>query len=152
MSSGRTALQLARIPALLMVLWSAAGPAEAKTRAIAHVSLEDYRLAWALIALLSLVFVVVMLGGRRRRHPWVVLAVEGAVAGVVALVPPLDWVTWFGVGGSWVTAMGGGFAQALAMAWLGVVGVQAFHQLREAPEAVSPPGGRDTASPAQAGR
>jgi hypothetical protein len=151
-SAGRTALQLARIPALLMLLWAAAWPAEVKTRGIARVSLEDYRLAWALIALLSLAFVVVMLAGRRRWHPWVVLAVEGAVAGVVAFVPPIDWVTWFGVGGSWVTAMGGGFAQGLAMAWLGVVGLRAFHQLREAPEGVPAPGGGVTASATQAGR
>jgi hypothetical protein len=150
-SVGRTALQLARIPALLMLLWAAARPAEAKSRAIARVSLEDYRLAWALLALISLAFVVVMLAGRRRWHPWVVLAVEGAVAGVVALVPPIDWVTWLGVGGSWATAMGAGFAQGLAMAWLGVVGLRAVHQLREAPEAVSPSGGRDAASATQAG-
>jgi hypothetical protein len=135
-----------------MLLWSAGWPAEVKTRAITRVAPEDYRLAWALIALLSLAFVVAILTDRRRWHPWAVLAVEGAVAAVVALVPPIDWVNWFGVGGAWVTAMGGGFAQALAMAWLGVVGLQAFHQLREAPEAAPPPGGRDGAPATQSGR
>jgi hypothetical protein len=134
-----------------MLLWAAAWPAEVKTRAIARVSLEDYRLAWALIALLSLAFVVGMLARRSRWHPWFVLAVEGAVAGVVAFVPPIDWVTWFGVGGSWATAMGGGSAQALAMAWLGVAGLQAFHQLREARETESSPSGRDAPSTTQAG-
>ena len=132
MSAGRTAVQLARIPALVVLLWSAAWPVEVKNRALAQVSMEDYRPAWALIALLSLVFVGVMLAGRRDWHPWVVLAAEGVVAGVVALVPPLYWATWFGVGGSWVTAMGGGSAQALAMAWFGVVGLRALHQSREA--------------------
>jgi hypothetical protein len=155
-SAGRTALQLARIPALLMLLWSAAWPAEVKTRAIARISQEDYWLGWALIALLNLAFVIVMLVGRRRWHLWVVLAVEAAVAGVVAIVPPFYWALWFGIGGgvgeSWVTAMGGGFAQALAMAWLGVVGLQAFHQLRAAPEALSRPGGRDAAPSTQSGR
>jgi hypothetical protein len=126
---------------LLILLWSTAWPTQAKTRAIAGVSAEDYRGAWALVSLLSLAFVVVVLVGRRRWHPWVVLAVEGVAAGVVALIPPIDWVMRLGVGGSWVNAMGGGFAQPLAMAWLGVVGLRAFHQLREAQEAESRAGG-----------
>jgi hypothetical protein len=59
-----------------------------------------------------------------------VLAAEAIAASVVALVPPMDWVTSLGIGGSWVNAMVGGAAQPLAMAWLGVVGLRSFHQLR----------------------
>lgn len=151
MKAARTALQLARIPALLALLWATAEPVKSQAQAISILSQEDYRPAWALIAFLSLAFVVLMLAGRRRRHPFVLLAVEGAAAAVVAFTSPMDWVNWLGVGGSWVTAMGGGHAQALAMAWLGVVGLRAFHQLRDGSEAVSRPD-QDATPIAQVGR
>ena len=86
---------------------------------------------WAAVSVVSVLFVVVMLVGRRRWHPWVVLAVEAVVAAVLAFVPPVQWVVWFGLDG-WLDAMVGGFVQPLAVAWLGVVVLRGFHQLRDA--------------------
>ena len=91
---------------------------------------------WGAESLIRLAFVVVMLAGRRRWHPWALLAIESVVAGVLAFVPPLQWVVWFHIGG-WTTAMVGGFVQPLAMAWLGVVGLRILHQLRGAPAVTS---------------
>ena len=42
------------------------------------------------------------------------------------------WLTWGGIDDFWFIALTGGFAQPLAMAWLGVVGLRAFHQVRAA--------------------
>ncbi|GAA4873951.1 hypothetical protein [Serinicoccus chungangensis] len=124
------ALQLARIPVLLLLIWATGWTARAKVEAMAEISMADYWWPWAITILLSLAFVVVALLGRLRRHPWLVLSVEAVTAGVVALVPPLSWVLWLGVGGSWVTAMTGGLAQPLAMAWLAIVGFRTVRQVR----------------------
>ena len=91
---------------------------------------------WAGVSLVCVLFVVVMLVGRRRWHPWLVLVVEAVVAAVLAFVPPLQWVLWFSIGG-WSTTMVGGFVQPLAVAWLGVVVMRGFHQRRDADD---PPG------------
>ena len=92
--------------------------------------MEDYWGPWAATTLLGFAFVVIALIGRSRQQSWVVLGLEALVAGVVALVPPISWIMWLGVGGSWVTAMTSGFAQPLAIAWLSIVAVCAFHPLR----------------------
>ncbi len=124
------AVQLARVPVLMLLLWTTGWTAQAKVEARAEVSMADYWGPWAVSLLLSLVFVVLALLGRLRWHSWLVLAIEAVVAGVVAIVPPLSWVLWLGVGGSWVTAMTGGLAQPLGLTWLTVVGFCAVRQMR----------------------
>lgn len=133
MGTKSRALQLARIPVLLLLLWATGWPAQAKMEATARISMEDYWGPWAITVLLGFVFVVVALLGRLHPHPWPVLAIEALVAGVVALVPPLSWVLWLGIGSSWVTAMIGGLAQPLAITWLTIVGFRAFGEMREDP-------------------
>ncbi|WP_298746525.1 hypothetical protein [uncultured Serinicoccus sp.] len=138
MQKNVSALQLARIPVLLMVLWATGWPVRATADALAEVSMADYWGLWALTVLLSLAFVVLALLGRLSPHPWFVLAVEGLAAGVIAVVPPVSWVLWLGVGGSWVTAMSGGLAQTLAVTWLVVVGFRAVRQTRNLPRRHTP--------------
>lgn len=132
MSTALRTLHVARIPILLFLLWAIAWPTQATVLALAEVSMEDYWGPWAATTLLGFAFVVIALIGRSRQQSWVVLGLEALVAGIVALVPPISWIMWLGVGGSWVTAMTSGFAQPLAIAWLSIVAVCAFHQLRPA--------------------
>ncbi|WP_066636133.1 hypothetical protein [Serinicoccus hydrothermalis] len=133
MGSKREVFMLARIPVLLILLLAMGSVAEAKMSALAMISMEDYWGPWAISLVLSLVFVVVALIGRRLPHRWLVLAVEAVVAAVIAIVPPIAWVLWLGIGGSWVTAMTYGDAQPLAITWLTIVGFRAFYQLRDHP-------------------
>lgn len=69
---------------------------------------------WALVSLVSVLFVVMVLVGRQQWHPWAVLAVEAVVAAVLAFVPPWQWLLWFRLGG-WSGAMVGGPVQPLAV-------------------------------------
>ncbi|WP_022924543.1 hypothetical protein [Serinicoccus marinus] len=131
MGSKREVFMLARIPVLLILLLATGSVSEAKMSALARVSMEDYWGAWAISLVVSLVFVVVVLIGRRLPHRWLVLAVEAVVAAVIAIVPPIAWVLWLGIGGTWVTAMTYGVAQPLAITWLTIVGFCAFRQLRD---------------------
>ena len=141
-------LQLARIPVLLMLLLLTARAIEAMNWSVATMSTERYFGAWFLGALLSLVFVAVVLVGRLRRHPWAILVMEALAAGVVALIPPLVWIRYLGIDGFWVDAMMFGSAQPLGIAWLGAVGLRAFHQVRGVPEATAPlDRGASTSSP-----
>ncbi|WP_281964300.1 hypothetical protein [Serinicoccus marinus] len=133
MGSKREVLMLARIPVLLILLLATGSVSEAKMSALARISMEDYWGAWAISLVVSLVFVVVALLGRRLPHRWLVLAVEAGVAAVIAFVPPIAWVLWLGIGGTWVTAMTYGVAQPLAITWLTIVGFCAFRQLRDDP-------------------
>lgn len=127
------ALQLARIAALLLLLVATGWATEARVQSMARVSMEDYWGPWVMTVLLSLAFVIVALLGRLQSHPWPVLAVEVLIAGAVAVVPPIYWAIWLGVGGPWVTAMIGGFAQPLAIAWAAIAGFRVFRQIRQAP-------------------
>lgn len=132
MGTDLRALQLARVAVLLLLLWATGRPAQATAQSIATGSMEDHWGPWAASVLLGFVFVVAALLGRLHSHPWPVLAIEALVAGVVAVVPPISWVLWLGVGGSWVDAMTGGFAQPLGITWLAIVCFPAFRQVREA--------------------
>lgn len=60
---------------------------------------------------------------------------------MLAFVPPMQWVIWFGISG-WVNAMVSGSVQPLAVAWLGVVVLRGFHQLRGETEASGHPSNR----------
>lgn len=130
MKTGRTTLQLARILVLLFLLRATGWYINAIHQAQTRLQMDELWVPWSAVSFVSVLFVVVMLVGRQRWHPWVVLAVEAVVAAVLAFVPPVQWVIWFGIGG-W-NAMVGGFVQPLAVAWLGVVVLRGFHQLREA--------------------
>ncbi|AXH96635.1 hypothetical protein DV701_11340 [Ornithinimicrobium avium] len=84
---------MARIPILLFLLWAIAWPTQATVLALAEVSMEDYWGPWAATTLLGFAFVVIALIGRSRQQSWVVLGLEALVAGVVALVPPISWIS-----------------------------------------------------------
>ena len=78
--------------------------------------------------------VAVALLGRERHHPPATLAMEGLLAAVLGLIPPIQWFRWFGVN-AFVEAAGFHqsdvtFLQPLAIAWLVIVGVTAVRQVR----------------------
>lgn len=131
MKTGRTTLQLARILVLLFLLRATGRYINAIHEGMTRVQVDELWAPWSAVSFVSVLFVVVMLVGRQHWHPWVVLAVEAVVAAVLAFVPPVQWVIWFGISG-WLNAMVGGFVQPLAVAWLGIVVLRGFHQLREA--------------------
>jgi hypothetical protein len=122
------ALQVARIPVLLLLsLWAASEV----TEDLPFVSgAKDAWVSWVSLSLISLTFVLVVLVGRRRWHPWAVLGAEALVAAVLAFLPPFQWILWFGPPPAWAATLLSGFVQPLAMAWFGVVVVRAFHQAR----------------------
>lgn len=122
-------LQTLRIPVLLLLLRATAQPIQDLRTGQTRLRMEDVWGPWVTVSALSLAFVVLMLVARRRRHPWLVLGAEAVIAAVLALVPPVQWVLWLGIG-AWASAMVSGFAQPLSMAWLGVVAVTAHHQAR----------------------
>lgn len=126
-----TALQVSRIVVLLLLLRVAVQPAGPREMAVTTVNLDVVVRTSLAISLISLLFVVVLLVGRQRSHPWAVLTVEALTAAVLALVPPVMWVVWFGASG-WTNALVEGPAQPLAAAWLGVVVLRGFQQLRSA--------------------
>ena len=131
MKTGRTTLQLARILALLFLLRATGWYVNDVHQGVTRIQMEELWRPWAAVSVVSVLFVVVMLVSRRRWHPWAVLTVEVVVAAALAFVPPVQWVLWFGLDG-WLNAMVGGFVQPLAVAWLGVVVLRGFHQLRDA--------------------
>lgn len=143
--AGRTAWQLACILALLVLLRATGWAITPAVRSVAAMDLGAAVRSSIALSLVSLLFVGVMLVGRRRWHPWAVLVVEAVIAAVLAFVPPLLWVVWFGVGG-WIDTMVGGPVQPLAMAWLGVVALRGFHQLRDADPSTEAPDGSDRSS------
>lgn len=136
--TGKTALQLARILALLLLMRATGWYVVAIHQGVTRLQMDQLWRPWAAVSLVSVLFVVVVLVGRRHRHPWVVLAVEAVVAAVLAFVPPWQWVIWFGLSG-WSNAMVGGFVQPLAVAWLVAVVLRGFHQLRDADRPVPQP-------------
>lgn len=129
MTAWTVAFQTLRIPVLLLLLRATAQPIEDLRTGQSRLRMEDVWGPWAAVSVLSLAFVVVTLVGRRRRHPWLVLGAEVVIAAVLALVPPVQWVLWLGIG-QWAQGLVAGFAQPLSMAWLGVVAVTAYHQAR----------------------
>lgn len=78
-------------------------------------------LAWLALVVLGAAFMVVALLGRAGGAGRALAAVEMALAGVLALVPPIQWLVWFGF--NWFTAAvgattGTAVVQGLAVAWL----------------------------------
>lgn len=141
METSRTALQLARVVVLVTLLlatgWSSAssGPPE---------SVRDIWAPWVATSLITILFVAVMLVGRRRHHPRVVLTVEAVIATVLAFVPPTLWILWFGLY-DWTLTLVAGYGTPLAMAWLGVVVARGVYQHRDAGPARSRPATEDAA-------
>jgi hypothetical protein len=76
---------------------------------------------WVALMAVGVVFILAAAYGRGRRHSTPLLLLEGFVAVIVALVPPLIWAEVAGAG-AWTTAMGGTtsatYAQVLALVWL----------------------------------
>ena len=113
MGTGKTALQVARVLVLLVLL--RATELYVTNQPQPPGEMGDLWRPWAVTALISASFVAVVLVGRRSWHSWAVLGVEAVLAAPLAFILPGQWVGWFG-GGGWRTAMVGGYVQPLAMA------------------------------------
>jgi hypothetical protein len=117
-------MKLARVPVLLALLLLS-GPLQWQY------SLQRMRLNqegivgslpyWLGLVALAAVFIVVAGAARSERNPAWLLGIEGFLAAVIALVPPLVWAQALGTG-PFLDAMGGTtgavFSQVLAVAWL----------------------------------
>jgi len=117
-------MKLARVPVLLALLLLS-GPLQWQY------SLQRMRLNqegivgslpyWLGLVALAAVFIVVAGAARSERNPAWLLGIEGFLAGVIALVPPLVWAQALGTG-PFLDAMGGTtgavFSQVLAVFWL----------------------------------
>jgi hypothetical protein len=125
--ASRTVLQLVRVPALLALLLTAGSYRQS---AASPPALADLWLPWAVTTATSVLFVAVLLWGRRERHSAAVLAVEAVLAATLAFVPSLLWLVWLGVY-PWTLALLGGTVPALATAWLGVVVARAVWNARD---------------------
>lgn len=133
--SGALLLQSLRIPLLVALLAVAAAPAPGLLRAFARVELDAALYPWLVMVASGFAFVALATWRRMERHPPSLLAVEGLVAALVGLIPPLAWVQWFGVGrlpdllGVAHEFM---FIHALGISWLVVVVATAIRQARGA--------------------
>jgi hypothetical membrane protein len=117
-------MKLVRIPALLALL-IASGPLQWEY------SLQRMRLNaggivgsmpyWLGLVAVAVVFVVLVGAWRDQRNPAWLLTIEGFLAAVIALVPPLVWAQALGTG-PFLDAMGGTtgavYSQVLAVVWL----------------------------------
>lgn len=122
------ALPWARVPLVVGLLLGAGSALQLQAQPLASLDLSAVWWPWMLGVGLAMVTMIVVLIGRASPQPRTVLAVEGVVAGLLALVPPPAWVVWLGLG-PLTTALGGSsgraFVQGLAIAWLAVVLVTA---------------------------
>ncbi len=117
-------MQLLRIPVLIAILL-ASGPLQERYARQRFVFTADGAVGsvppWLALMAVAVVFILAANYGRERRHATPVLLLEGFVAVLVALVPPLIWAEVAGTG-AWTTAMGGttgaSYAQMLALVWL----------------------------------
>jgi len=131
------ALQAVRIPMLLAVLALLGPPLLTFQRALMRAELPTAGRGWVVIAAVVLVFVVVALLGRTARHPPGILAVEAVVAGLLGLIPPTAWISWFGISGLPLImgiAAGSVVVPVLALAWLAIVATTGMRQWRAARE------------------
>jgi hypothetical protein len=117
-------MKLVRIPVLLALLL-VAGPLQWEY------SLQRMRLNqegivgslpyWLGLVVIAVLFVIVAGAWRDQRNPGWLLGIEGFLAAVIALVPPLVWAQALGTG-PFLEAMGGTtgavYAQILAVFWL----------------------------------
>jgi hypothetical protein len=111
---------------VLLALLFASGPLQwsyVNTR----FTLSDSIPSWLGLIVLAVVFLIAVAYGRDQRHPTPILVLEGFLAFVLAIVPPLVWLgvaieSGSGVMQTWSRAMGGtsgaAYAQVLALVWL----------------------------------
>ena len=127
-------MKLARVPVLLALL-VASGPLQWRYAQARFVFTQDGAVAsvppWLALIGVAVAFILVASARRSERHATPLLIVEGLVAFVIALVPPLIWAQV--ASGAWTEAMGGttgaSYAQILAVVWLLVV-VRTFRSQR----------------------
>ena len=124
----RVAWQVLRLPILLGLIAVTGGAQQDLTRAVTRVQIDEGVAPWFTLIGIGLVFLVVMLLGRRKDPSRVVLAIEFVIAAVIALVPAVYWIEGLGLGAV-PTALGATtanmFVPTLALAWM-VVAAQRF--------------------------
>ena len=124
----------ARILVLLGLLVAAASPQPALWRALQQMPQQQPWDAWLVLVLIVFVFVGVALAGRRESDADLLIGLEGILAALIGLLPPWQWVAWFGLGAS-SRVLTGGFtgsllAQVLGITWFVIVLVTAVRRWR----------------------
>jgi hypothetical protein len=117
-------MKLARIP-LLVALLLVSGPLQWRYMQQRFVFTADGMVGsippWLMLVAVAVAFLIIVAAGRDQRHASWLLVLEGFVATVIALVPPLVWAQVMGAG-PWTQAMGGttgaAYAQILGVVWL----------------------------------
>ena len=124
--------QIARIPLLVVLLIVMQEAAHQTVRSAQEAEAALLWPDWPLFVFLGLGFVAVALVGRDARHqPWL-LAVEIGAAAILAVVPTLGWAALLDPVTDFVVMHQLGYAQPLAMAWLGIAVHAAVRQRRRA--------------------
>jgi hypothetical protein len=120
----RNAMKLARIPALLALL-IVSGTLQWEY-SLQRMRLNEEGIVgslpyWLGLVAVAVVFIVIVGAAREDRNPTWLLTIEGFLATVIALVPPLVWAQVLGQG-LFLDAMGGTtgavYSQVLAVVWL----------------------------------
>lgn len=124
----------ARILVLVGLLVAAEPPQSTILRYFDQLPRQQPWGSWLLLMLIVFAFVVVALAGRREDDATMLVGLEGVVAAVIGLIPPWQWVAWFGLSAI-PRVMTGGFAgslltQVLGVAWLAIVLVTAVRRRR----------------------
>jgi len=133
-------LHFARVPVLIGLLLAVAQVQEPYMAAWSRLEIGESRSLWLLMLVLAAAFVAVSLADRQRPHSWSVLALEGVIAAIVGLIPPVQWIMWFDI--STVTELVAAttptvIVPVLAIAWLVTVVMTFVRQVRSADSRVT---------------
>lgn len=117
-------IKLIRIPILLVLLLIAGPLLDQYSRERMRLNAEGIVASlgpWLLLMVLAAVFLLIAAAKRDERHAGWLLSLEGVIAALIAIVPPLVWFLALGLGlvsKAMGATSGAAYAQVLAVAWL----------------------------------
>ncbi len=131
-------IKIIRVPALVLLLLLAGPLLRQYSQQRMRLNAEGIVASlgpWILLIVLAAVFLLLVLAQRDEAHRGWLLTLEGVVAAVIALVPPLVWFLALGLGPvahAMGATTGAAYAQVLATAWLVIVIRTGLRQRRQA--------------------
>lgn len=130
-------IKLIRIPVLVVLLVLAGPLLDQYSRERMRLNAEGIVASigpWLLLMVLAAVFLIAVAAQRDERHAGWLLTLEGVIAAVIAVVPPLVWFLALGLGivsKAMGATSGAAYAQVLAVAWLVTVVRTGRHQRKQ---------------------